>query len=203
MPSREELARIVEEMRSQGLGDDEIRETLEDMGVSSDAIASLLGGTPGKPEEEPAPSPPPRQSAPSSDDLFPSTSQPKDVLSSLLSSEQKPLERPAEPSPPPSPKEEPPKEDFSASITTPPILEEESVPSEKLDEIHTKVDALHKTLSSASLRDDVVEIKEMLRELKKEIREVKAMFLAIQKILQEILDTDRSILVDLYERSKK
>ena len=258
MPSQEELVRIIGEMRSQGLSDDEIRETLEDMGISSDVIESLIGAADkGGSNSLPEPSPPktPKQSAADSpsDDLISKLPHSNDAASGP-SSESKPSddhipENDAEPESKPSdelfsqphpskgdassspsesktsedliPKNNPPsstssspepthaadpshsEDDFSASIAAPPIIEEESVPSEKIDEIHTKVDALHRTFSPDALRDDVVEVKEMLRELKSDIRDIMAMFLAIQKLLQEILDTDRSILLDLYEKSKK
>ncbi|HIP74224.1 MAG TPA: hypothetical protein EYH14_01055 [Euryarchaeota archaeon] len=206
MPSQEDIARIIEEMRSQGLSDDEIRETLEDMGVPAEVINSLVGSgsaeSSARAPKEPVASPPVTQSpASSSDDLFADEQHTSSTSVVPASSPPEPEQsEPQKEEPAASP---PPKEEFSASIATPPIIEEESVPVEKLDEIHTKVDALHKTLSSDSLKDDIAEIKEMLRELKEDIRDVKTFFSAIQKLLREILDTDRSILLDLYEKSKK
>ncbi len=244
MPSPQELAKIIAEMRSQGLTKDEILETLRDMGVPDDAIAQALGGEfPGPsaaPSASPAVSAPapasvPAQQSPSQpqqpkgatprseDDLFaPSPAPAKDVLSELMTAgpstasreqESPQAESTSQPSSPapaqslaPSPPSQPlqPRDDFSSSVATPPILEEESVPSEKLDEIHQKVDALHRALSSSdSIRDDVAEVKEMLREIKRELHDVRSMFSAIQHLLQQILETDRSILVDLYEKAKK
>ena len=253
MPSQEELARIIKEMRSQGLSDEEIRETLEDMGVPSEVIESLVGAA----DKGSSPSASKQSSADSSSDELLPTSESKssdisltkpsrsdtasnvpskqNLLDDIISEKGAAPESKSSSSPVlaqsqpgdaesssqsgdlfprrPSPKDAPPESkpaipphsdnDFSASIATPPIIEEDSVPSEKIDEIHTKVDALHKTLAPDALRDDVAEVKEMLRELKSDIRDVMAMFLAVQKLLQEILDTDRSILLDLYEKSKK
>jgi len=233
MPSPDELAQIIKEMRSQGLPDSEILETLQDMGVPEDLIRSALGSATAKKEplsappqqDQPSPPPQPEQTTPSppagggqaqsNDDLFaPSPAPKKDVLSELMTAG--PSEAPAQTAPPTTPSPDvqqvtepsvqptPPKNDFSAGIATPPILEEESVPAEKLEEIHSKVDALHKVVTSSSnLRDDIAEVKEMLRELKRDMHEVKSMFSAIQHLLQQILETDRSILVDLYEKSKK
>lgn len=214
MPSPEELARIIKEMREQGLTKEEIRETLADMGVSPDVVDAALAGkpvevqtSPPAKEEEKTPPPAPEPPAPSRDeDLFaPSPVPSKDVLSELMSAPPSSQEgTPGEaPEVPPPAQEAPPKEEFSADLATPPVLEEESVPSEKLEEIHSKVDALHRAVTSDTLRDDIAEVKELLRELKKEIHNVKSMFSAIQHLLQQVLETDRSILVDLYEKSKK
>jgi len=216
MPSPEELAQIVRDLRSQGLSDSEILETLQDMGVPEDMITVALGGAPASAAPQPSSQEPVGQESessssqptPSSDDLFPANPAPsKDVLSELMGTDS------SSPPPQPEPQETPqnppandvnPRSDFSASVTTPPILEEESVPAEKLDEIHSKVDALHRALSSSdTLRDDMAEVKEMLRELKRDLHDVKSMFSAIQHLLQQILETDRSILVDLYEKSKR
>jgi|GEM_PF-6933155 len=223
MPSDEELANAITEMRKQGLSEDEIRETLSDMGVSDDVIAKLLGGqpTPATPPSQPSaneliperqpPTPvsaqPEKAASPSSDDdLFSNLSTSStDVVSNLISggsessgqstpSEEQTVSEPA-PNVAPIPSE-------SKPLSPPPV----SVPApvSSAERSTSAVSSSPPTTAPATFAsDDAAEIKEMLRELKKELKDQRALLSALQKILQEILDTDRTIVVGLYEKVKK
>ncbi|NPA76698.1 MAG: hypothetical protein GXN93_03000 [Candidatus Diapherotrites archaeon] len=222
MPSDEELAKAIAEMRKQGLSDDEIRDTLADMGAAPDVIARLLGGSASpapaleastssataatEPVDAPPDTTPAKEAsdAQDSDDLFASMSAGgSDVVSSLIgegSSESQP-------------------DDASDSDTAVPAVQPVSVAPKPLapppvkgipaaDVSQTVVQHASNAPASSSAStsvsfDDIAEIKEMLRELKKELRDQRAMLSALQKILQEILDTDRSLIVGLYEKAKK
>ncbi len=169
MVALEQLKALVSRLRSEGISEEEIAQTLREMGVDDTTISSLLGSAPTEKEPEQMTTEAP--TATSAEELLPppapeSTSAVEEVRQT------------------PSPEED----------ITKLMLHEHA---EKLEKIEQKITAA--TVSP----DDLAEIKEMLREIKKELREYKAYFSAIQKLLNEILQTDRSILVDLYERAKK
>jgi len=164
VPSIEELKALVSEFRSQGVSDEEIRETLKEMNVGSDVIESLLGASespPSTPEETQQPEPEPEPS---------------------------PEEIPVPPLP-----QEPPEGPQEVEIL--PHIET----AEHVKELHRKIDTLHEKVPSS---DELIEIKERLYNVEEELRKLHGMMEGLKKLLQEILNTERSILVDLYERSK-
>ncbi len=235
MPSEEEISKAIAEMRKQGLSDDDIRETLADMGVPDDLIARILGGqsassqspegTPSPPSPQPAvderPSQPPVTSAHAtatenvgsparggvddSDNLFSPRPVEGDVVSSLLSSSdsQQGGSRDADsadthPDSGSAPTVEPIHVE-SKPLSPPPLVQQ------PVEEPGTRVTGVAGTpvVSGAVSPDDIAEMKEMLRELRRELKDQRALLSALQKILQEVLDTDRSLLVGLYEKAKK
>ena len=69
-----------------------------------------------------------------------------------------------------------------------------------MEELERKVQTLHEKLDTTPLADDIAEIKEMIRELRRDLDEIRGMMNGFKKILQEILDTGRSVLVNLQSR---
>jgi len=167
----DDLRNIIEQMRAQGISDEDIRVTLRDMGVDEALINKLLGS---KDRQAPVPA-------------LPKTAPPTSQASLV-------------------PGEETPKTPQSTS----PIVEHEELPeisalaavgaSSKMEELAKKVDSLHEKLDISPFRDDLLEIKEDLKEIKQEMEELKGMLNGFKKILQEILDTGRSVLVEMKNR---
>ena len=93
-----------------------------------------------------------------------------------------------------------PAEEFHATVTAPPLVEDED---RRLSEIHEKVHEIHSAVASGSLAEEIAEINDLLHEVASDVKELKAMYSAIQRILQQILETDRSLLVNLYEDVRK
>ncbi len=201
------------------------------MGVSGEVIAKLLGGPvqattppasstgdeliPKQPVQQSQPSEQPQSpTTASDDDLFSNLSSgTTDVVSDLLSGDSgdataasqaqqggtggtAPIVD-AESTPQVTPIPSEPKPLSPPPVSTPSSV---SVPEEAPA---STVSASAPPSSTAFTSDDLAEIKEMLRELKKELRDQRALLSALQKILQEILDTDRTIVVGLYEKTKK
>ncbi len=160
MALEEDLRQIIQQMRAQGISDDDIRATLRDMGVDEALITKLLG-------EKAAPQPP----SPSSPAPAP-TSEPASA---------------PEPTPEPSP---PPEIAALAAVEA----------SSRVEELEKKVQTLHEKLDKTPLADDIAEIKEMIRELRRDLEEIRGMMNGFKKILQEILETGRSVLVSLQNR---
>ncbi len=107
---------------------------------------------------------------------------------------------PASPAPPSVPSTGNTSEPFHATVATPPLVEEED---RRLSEIHEKVHEIHSAVASGNLSDEIAEINDLLHEVASDVKELKAMYSAIQRILQQILETDRSLLVNLYEDARK
>ena len=93
-----------------------------------------------------------------------------------------------------------PAEEFHATVTAPPLVEDED---RRLSEIHEKVHEIHSAVASGSLAEEIAEINDLLHEVASDVKELKAMYSAIQRILQQILETDRSLLVILYVDVRK
>ncbi len=234
MPSEEEISKAIAEMRKQGLSDDDIRETLADMGVPDDLITRILGGRPASPpspegassslspqphaDEQSSQPPvasarataaenvrsPARGGVDDSDDLFSPQPVERDVVSSLLSSGDSQQgggdadSAATHPGSGSAPTVEPIHVE-SKPLSPPPLVQQ------PVEEPSTRAAGVAGTpaASGAVSPDDVAEIKEMLHELRRELKDQRALLSALQKILQEILDTDRSLLVGLYEKAKK
>lgn len=164
MPSIEELKALVKEFKEEGVSEEEIRKTLQEMNVDTSTISALLGEAETPPKEEE-----------------------KESEVKIPEPEEVPI--------PPLP-QEPPEEEADKEIEQLPHLET----AEHVKEIHRKVEELHTAVAKT---DDIVEVKERLAIIEEDVKELKGMLKAIQKLLQEILNTNRSILVDLYEEAKK
>ncbi len=94
--------------------------------------------------------------------------------------------------PKPSVPEEPPE--------VPEVVETSTIPTEvKLNEIKQSVSKIE---AHAEKLSDVEEMRAKLSSMADDITEIKAQLRAIQKLLREILNTERSILLDLYEKTK-
>ena len=166
MPSIEELKALVKEFKEEGVSEEEIRKTLQEMNVDTSTISALLGEAETPPKEEK-----------------------KEEEGEVK------IPEPEEVPVPPLPRE-PPEEETDKEIEQLPHLET----AEHVKEIHRKVEELHTAVAKT---DDIVEVKERLAIIEEDVKELKGMLKAIQKLLQEILNTNRSILVDLYEEAKK
>ena len=166
MPTIEELKSLVSEFRSQGVSEEEIRQTLVEMNVDKGIIEQLLGSSSGDTQTD-------------------HVEEPQEEDSNATSEE-----------PPVPPLPEEPPEEADQEVETLPVIQTE----EKVEELHKKVEDLHKSVARS---EHILEIKERLLEIEKDMKELKAQMKAVQKLLQEILNTERNILLDLYEKAKK
>ncbi len=169
----DDLRNIIEQMRAQGISDEDIRVTLRDMGVDDALINKLLGSKEGD-RQAPVPALPKTAPPTSQAPLVPGEETPRTPQSTS----------------PPVEHEELPEISALAAVGA----------SSKMEELAKKVDSLHEKLDISPFRDDLLEIKEDLKEIKQEIEELKGMLNGFKKILQEILDTGRSVLVEMKNR---
>lgn len=88
---------------------------------------------------------------------------------------------------------EPVDREFSETLPAIEAIEHVKEVKKKVEELHTKVATVEHT----------VDISSRLMSMELDIKEIKAQLQAVKKLLQEILNTERNILLDLYERAKK
>ncbi len=156
MPSVEELRSLVERLKESGVGEEDIRKTLEEMEVGEDVINSLLGS----PTDVPEPPPPDEENV--------EIEEPESVIDA------EPLER---------------------------VVEEQELleTSEKVEEVKRSVELLKEEVPS---KEEVRSLRERLEEIERKINDIDARLYTLEKVMKDILDTTRTLLVELYRKTR-